>query len=313
MRKIFVGTPYIASYILERLIERGISFNAVITSPDKPAGRKRLITPPPVKKVALKHNIPLFQPKDDTEFNDCIKLLLPDYAFVVAYGRIIKREALRQIRIGFFNLHFSLLPAYRGADPVRWAIINGEKETGVTLFKIDEGLDTGPIFLQERTSIAEDEKSIDLLQRLADIGIDVLEKAYTMIESERIVLTPQQGVASYAPKISIDDTFIDFSKSWKDVYNRIRAFSYDPYARFNFSFKNKKVVVQIISAKGFSDGFEGFLPGQVCGFEKGKAILVKCFKGYVAFQIVKPEGKKEMNAYDYFVNGMGVKIGDFIV
>lgn len=313
MKKIFIGTPQVSAYVLENLINKGIFFDAVITSTDKPVGRKGIITPPPVKNIAVKYGLKFFQPKDNKDFNTTIDMILPDYAFVVAYGRIIKREAIEKIKIGFFNLHFSLLPAYRGADPVRWAIINGEKETGVSVFKIDEGLDTGPILLQEKTNIRNDETSAELLSRLSNIGVLALEKAYNMIESGNVKLTPQIGVPSYAPKISVDNTFIDFSKPWNEVYNKIRAFSYDPYARFNFSYNTKKIIIQIISAKGIDANFESFSPGQVCGFEKRKTILVKCLRGCVSINTIKPEGKREMNAYDYFVNGIGVRLGDFII
>lgn len=313
MKKIFLGTPRIAADILEFLIENDIKFDAVITNIDKPIGRKKIVTPSPVKETALKYNIDIFQPKNKDELDEVISKIKPDYALVVAYGMIIKAETLKKLKIGFFNLHFSLLPSYRGADPVRWAIINGEKETGITVFKIDEGVDTGPILIQKATQIKDEEKSFELLARLSLIGRQAILESINLIENNNIVLHEQKGRVSYAPKISVNDTFIDFSKPFKDVYNKIRAFSYDPYARFFFNDKGKNILIQIIDACLSDKNYDNIIPGQIADFENKKAILVKCLGGCIKINLIKPEGKKEMSAYDYFVNGKGLKIGDFII
>lgn len=313
MKKIFLGTPKIAANILEFLIKKGIKFEAIITNLDKPVGRKQVITPPPVKEIALKYNLNIFQPKNKNELDYIISEIKPDYALVVAYGMIIKSETLKKSKIGFFNLHFSLLPSYRGADPIRWAIINGERETGITVFKIDDGIDTGPILLQEKTHIADNEKSFELLSRLSQMGMELLLQSIELIEKGDFVLHQQNGKVSYAPKISIEDTFINFSNYFKDVYNRIRAFSYDPYARFLFNDKGKKVLIQIIDAESSDKDDFSFSPGQIVSFENKKAILVKCLGGCIKINLIKPEGKREMTPYDYFINGKGLRIGDSVL
>lgn len=313
MKRVFLGTPKIAADVLDFLINNGIKFDYVITNIDKPVGRKKSIMPSPVKEVALKYKIELLQPKDKDELDEMISSIQPDYALVVAYGIIIKSETLKKSRLGFFNLHFSLLPAYRGADPVRWAILNGEKYSGVTVFKIDEGIDTGPILLQKSTPIGDNEKSCELLSRLSLIGREALIESIKLIESGNFTLTEQKGDVSYAPKIRVEETFVDFSMDYRKVYNKIRAFSFDPYARFFFSYKGKKILIQIIDGEISTEDKEVFFPGQICGFENKKAILVKCLGGCIKLNLIKPEGRKEMFPYDYFVNGRGLKIGDFIV
>ncbi|MCX7641212.1 MAG: methionyl-tRNA formyltransferase [Elusimicrobiales bacterium] len=313
MKRIFLGTPQVAAEVCEYLIKHNIFFDAIITSPDKPVGRKQIITPSPTKIIALKYGVKIFQPKTKDELDVIISNINPDYAFVVAYGMIIKKETLIKAKIGFFNLHFSLLPAYRGADPIRWAILNGEEETGITIFKIEEGIDTGPILIQEKIKIDKNETAKELLTKLTILGKDAMYKVVKIIESGGMILTEQKGIPSYAPKISLKDTFLNFSLPWINVYNKIRAFSYEPYARFIFKYKQSKVQIQILSAVGINDNYVDFSPGQICGFESKKGILVKCLKGSVCILRIKPEGKKEMNAYDYFINGMKLKIGDYII
>ncbi|MCX7905893.1 MAG: methionyl-tRNA formyltransferase [Elusimicrobiales bacterium] len=313
MKRIFLGTPQLAAEIFEYLLKNNISFDALITSPDKPVGRKQIITPPPTKIVALKYGIKVFQPKNKDELDNVIGCINPDYAFVVAYGIIIKKETLNKAKIGFFNLHFSLLPAYRGADPIRWAILNGEEETGITVFKIDEGIDTGLILLQEKIKINNNETAKELITKLTILGKDAMYKAVKIIESGDMILIEQKGVPSYAPKISLKDTFVDFYLPWINVYNKIRAFSYEPYARFIFKHKKGEIQIQILSAVGINNDYIDFSPGQICGFENKKGILVKCLKGSICILKIKPEGKKEMSAYEYFVNGMKLKVGDYLI
>ncbi|MGC9069703.1 MAG: methionyl-tRNA formyltransferase [Elusimicrobiales bacterium] len=313
MKKIFLGTPYIAARVFDSLINSGIVFDAVITACDKPFGRKKIITPPPLKVEAIKYGVRVFQAATNAELEKIIEDLKPDYGFVVAYGMIIKKSTLEMVKNGLFNLHFSLLPAYRGADPVRWALINGELKTGVSVFKIDEGLDTGPILLSQQTPIYDNEKYDELLIRLSDMGSKLLLETVDIIEKGNIVLKPQQGIASYAPKVSVKESYIDFSSDSSSVYNRIRAFSSDPYARFTFTSGEKKTVIQIIEASRSEYDPQNYSAGQLCGFKKGKGIFVKCMKGSIIIYAVKPEGKNIMNAFDYFINGMGLKEGERIV
>lgn len=312
MKKIYLGTPHNSALILEKLIEKNIIFDAVVTSPDKPFGRKKVLISSPVKNIALKYGIDVVCPNSKDELDEVVKKLNPDYAVVVAYGIIIKKSTLDSVPLGFYNLHFSLLPLYRGADPVRWAIINGEKETGISVFKIDEGIDTGPVVLQKKVNIGDDERYHELLQKLSLYGVELIYDAVMKIEKGDLKLFPQTGASSYAPKITVHDTYIDFNRDISWVYNRIRAFSVDPYARFTFNHRNRKTLIQIISASAVYEDFESFKCGEICGFEKGKSVFVKCLKGVIKLNTIKPEGKKAMNAYDYFINGCGLKKGDII-
>lgn len=312
MKKIvFLGTPELSVDFLKHLIENSFNVSAVITQTDKPYGRKKVLTPPPVKSYAIKMGIPVFQPEKSLEIADLISNIKPDYAVVIAYGKIIPKSALDLVPSGFYNIHFSLLPKYRGADPVRRAILNGERETGITIFKITEHLDSGPILLSEKMIIDNNETSTDLFKRMIICGKNLMIKACKLIESENINLIPQEGEPSYAYKISVDDTYIDFSMPAEIVFRKIRAFSYDPYSRFIFKKNNNEISIQIICASIIEDN-SSFLPYQISGFEKKSGIFVKCSKGSIFLKMIKPQGRTILNAYDYFINGMKMKTGDFI-
>lgn len=310
LKLIFLGTPEIACNFLRILYENGFKPSAVITQPDRKAGRGLDIVCPPVKKDACELKIPVFQPSNNEELFKVVKDLSPDLAIVVAYGVILKKSVLEIPKYGFINVHFSLLPLYRGADPVRRAILNGEKQTGITIFKIDEGMDSGPILLQEKIDIGEYENSISVLNRLVELGSNSLIKAVEMIISGKAVYTPQIGKPSFAPKIKVEETFLDFSKSNLEVFNKIRAFSFDPYSRAFFDAKGKKILIQIISGFPKVLNSNNIEPGSLSGFEKGKGIFIKCFQGDIFIEKIKPAGGKILNAYDYFINGYKIKIGE---
>ncbi|MEW6012224.1 MAG: methionyl-tRNA formyltransferase [Elusimicrobiota bacterium] len=309
---VFLGTPKIAADFLTELIKNDKNVAGVVTQPDKPFGRDGIITPPPVKVAAMEFGIKTYQPKSSKELDVALKEIGADFAIVVAYGKILKKETLSILPLGFYNVHFSLLPKYRGADPVRAAVLNLEKETGVTIFKIDEGLDSGPILISEKVFIDFNETASGLFSKLSTVGKKIMIDAVNKISSDNYTLKPQEGEASYAKKITVEDTFIDFSQKTEKVYGKIRAFSYDPYSRFYFNYNNKKTIVQIISAFGIRNGFDEYEYGAIAGFEKGKGILVKCLDGAVFIKDIKPQGKKTMNSYDYFINGVKLKIGEKI-
>ncbi len=313
-RIVFLGTPYVAVEFLKELVNNNLNISGVVTQPDKPYGRSKVITPPPVKNFALERNIDVYQPSTSQELKNVVKKINPDLGIVVAYGRILKKDVIEIPHYGFYNIHFSLLPKYRGADPVRAVILNREKETGVTIFKIDEGLDSGPILLQQKIEISGDDTSTILFQKLIEKGKKMMLEAINIILSDNFKLKNQEGEPSYAGKLKTEDTFIDFHHDIEIIYAKIRAFSFDPYARFYYNLNGKKILIQIISAKIIRDdkSFNSFLPSSICGFEKNKGILVKCDKGILLIEKIKPEGKNIVNAYDYFVNGLKSKIGDRI-
>jgi methionyl-tRNA formyltransferase len=314
MKVVFCGTPWISAVLLEHIIKSEIKISDVICGADKPIGRKQILTPPPVKNVALKYLIPFWQPENKEKFYEVLAIIKPDLVVVVAYGMIFTKKILELAKIGFFNLHFSLLPKYRGPDPIRAQILNNESEGGATFFKIDEGIDSGPILDFKKITIEKDDTSTTFLNKLLEVSKPFLVSSIEKILSGNFILCPQVGEPSYTKKITVNDTFISFDKPLEFVYSRIRAFSYDPYSRFYFNRLGKKKIVHIISAKVLDKLLDdkNFECGSISGFEKGNGIFVKCLDGSIFIEKVKPEGSKEMNAYDYFINGFFMKIGDKI-
>lgn len=226
MRVVFMGTPEFAVASLDILLKERIDIVAVVTQPDRPVGRKRIITPPPVKKLAIEHNIPVYQPAKvrDEEFIKKLLSLEPDLIVVVAFGQILSRQVLDIPKIGCINVHASLLPKYRGAAPVQWAIINGEKVTGVTTMWMDEGLDTGDIFLQESIEIKDDWTALELFSELSILGGKLLIDTLKHIKSGNIIRIAQDDTqATYAPMLKKEIGKIDWSKSANEICNLIRG------------------------------------------------------------------------------------------
>src|SRR5687767_5712688 len=242
MKIVFMGTPHTAVASLDRLMLDGHEIVAVYTQPDKPSGRGNKIEFSPVKRFAVDHDLPVLQPaKIKTsealaEFRD----LGANVAIVVAYGRILPETFLTALPMGAINLHFSLLPKYRGAAPVNWAIVFGEEKTGVTTMQMDTGLDTGPILLQKETDIGEEETSIELMRRLAALGADLLSEtleSYTTLRP----LVQDEAAASLAPLMKKEDGLISWMLNAKEISNRVRGFQPFPTA-FTY-YHGKKLTV----------------------------------------------------------------------
>src|SRR5688572_22075341 len=225
MKIVFMGTPQAAVPSLARLLEDGHEVVAVYTQPDRPSGRGNKIKHSPVKEFALSHDLALFQP-DKIKTPEAVEefsTLSADVAVVVAYGRVLPETFLKAFPKGAINLHFSLLPKYRGAAPVNWAIVNGERETAVTTMQMDAGLDTGDILLQRSTEIGGDETAIDLMSRLSDIGAEVLSE--TLEHLDEIVPRAQDDEqATYAPIMKREDGRIDWQMTAREIALRIRGF-----------------------------------------------------------------------------------------
>jgi methionyl-tRNA formyltransferase len=231
-RIVFMGTPEFAVPSLARLIEDGHQIVGVVTGPDKPRGRGQKLTPTPVKELALTHHLPILQPESvkDPAFAAAVSACAPDIAVVVAF-RILPRAVFSVPKLGTFNLHSSLLPRYRGAAPINWAVINGDTETGVTTFFLDDRVDTGAMLLQERIAIGPEEDAGSVHDRLAVLGADVV--ARTVGHILRGDLVPRQqdpGAATPAPKIFKDDCHIDWTKPAGRVHDLIRGMSPHPGA-----------------------------------------------------------------------------------
>lgn len=301
-----MGTPQAAVPTLRRCLDDGHEVVAVWTQPDKPAGRGNKVSFSPVKEFALSRGLGVFQPARIK--NDEAKQLFASHdaevAVVVAYGRILPEEFLRAPRRGCINVHFSLLPLYRGAAPANWAIVNGETETGVTTMFIEPTLDTGPILLQEKTPIGEKETAPELMDRLAEIGATLLGE--TLSKLDELTPRPQHDRdASFAPILKKEDGLIDWSHSAFEIERRIRGFQ--PWPNAYTSFNSKSLILW--EAQPSISVTSGIANGELIVAHRDE-LVVQCGQR-TALRVleVQPEARKRMAARD-FINGMRVKVGD---
>src|SRR5438067_6706563 len=245
MKLVFCGTPQFAIPTLEKLIAAGHEIALVVTQPDRPQGRGLELAALPVKQCALKHALPITQPeriKNNLEFRERLGHIAPDAVIVVGYGRIIPQWMLTLPRFGNINLHASLLPKYRGAAPIQWAIAEGERITGITTMLLNEGLDTGDILLQEEMPIAPEDTAVSVAPRLATIGADLMVQTLDRLSAGTIVPTPQDhSRATLAPILKREDGLIDFSRPAEVIINRLRGFQ--PWPGVYTSFRGKKLAV----------------------------------------------------------------------
>lgn len=299
MKIIFMGTPDFAVPCLNALIDAGHEVAAVFTQPDKPVGRKHILTPPPVKLCALKHDIPVYQPqsvkKDDTALN-IIKDIVPDIIVVVAYGKLLPNEILNSAPYGCINIHASLLPKYRGAAPVQWAIACGEKTTGVTAMQLDEGMDTGDILLMRSCEIHDNDTAVEMFDKLSALGAQLLTDTLYKLENGGITPIRQNNDEStYAQIIKKEDALIDFTKSAHEINCLIRAFNIWPVAHTYVNGLRLKIYAadELLCSKGSA--------GDI--ISQNGEIIVKC-GGDTALRItdLQLEGSKRMSAKN-FLNG----------
>ncbi|MDD6611600.1 MAG: methionyl-tRNA formyltransferase [Clostridiales bacterium] len=306
MRMVFMGTPDFAVSSLERLIADGHDIVGVFTQPDKPQGRKMKLTPPPVKQLALTHNIPVFQP--DTFKNESQLALLqeldPEVIVVVAYGKLLPGYVLDLPKYGCINVHGSLLPKYRGAAPVQWMVLNGETTAGVTTMYMDRGLDTGDILLVSETEVGENETAGELFDRLAAMGADLISETINRLP-EGIERKPQDDSQStYVSVLDKRMSVVDWSKSAQEVHNLIRGLDPWPVAVTTRGEVRLKLFQSRLTGKATS------LPaGSVTEADPKKGLFVACGDGQV-LQITEIQmvGKKRMSAGDY-LRGHGIEPG----
>ncbi|MGH9434227.1 MAG: methionyl-tRNA formyltransferase [Terriglobia bacterium] len=302
MRIIFCGTPQFAVPTLERLIEEKFEIDMVVTNPDLPQGRGYRTKPSPVKQAALKGGLNLFQPAKlkDPSVQEVITSATPEAIIVVAYGHIIPPWMIDLPALGAINLHASLLPKYRGAAPIAWAIVRGESVTGVTTMKIDRGLDTGPIFLQEETSIHPEDSSETLFERLSLMGAGLMVKTLRRLESGDIDPAPQDDrLATYAPIIKKDDARIDWNRPAEEIGRLVRGMRPWPTAFTTFRGRG----LQIWSAAPV-EAVAG-RPGAPGGLRvERKRLLVACGNSScLEILEVQLEGRKRIRAAE-FLNGV---------
>jgi len=315
MPLVFCGTPSFAVPTLERLVEAGHSVPLVVTQPDRPRGRGMEVAVSPVKDAALRLGIAVVQPatiKNNVEFRDQLAAIGPDAIIVVGYGRIIPQWMIDLPRLGNLNLHASLLPKYRGAAPIQWAIANGESVTGVTTMRIDAGLDTGDILMQREISIAAEDTAETLGPKLAPIGADLMVETLRGLENGRVRPTPQDhSQATLAPILKKEDGRMDFSRSANDLFNRLRGFQPWPGAFTIF----KSRTLQVHRAQPLQHAVR-LTPGEVA--VEGVRLLVGCGKNKdkdtdTALELIEIqlEGKRRMTAQE-FINGYRPKSGDHL-
>ena len=302
MRVVYMGTPDFAVPSLERLIESGHEIVGVFTQPDKPVGRKQLMTPPAVKVCALAHGLPVFQPaklRDGSAF-EIIRDLAPEVIVVAAYGKIIPKDILDYPRFGCVNVHGSLLPQYRGAAPIQWSVINGDAQTGVTIMQMNEGIDTGDILYQKAIPIAPDDTAESMFDRLAALGADMLAEALEKLpEGELTPIMQEEALATYAPMLNKEIAVIDWSKTAAQVHDLVRGLYSWPIAQTTLHGKKLKVYRTTACDRGGA-------AGTVIATDP---LTVACGEGSVILHELQLEGKKRMDSAAFLI-GHPLKTGE---
>lgn len=302
MRIVFMGTPDFAAAILKRLIDTDRNVVGVFSQPDKPVGRKQIITPTATKVVAMEHGIPVFQPAKlrDGEALKIMQELKPDLTVVAAYGKILPKDILDVAPLGNVNVHGSLLPKYRGSAPIQWSVINGDKVTGITTMYMAEGMDTGDMIMKFELPIGENETTGELFDRMAELGAESIEKTLELFDNGEVKGIPQNDEeATYAPMLKKEMGEIDFGKTAEEICNLVRGLNPWPTAYTFLDGKTVKVH-EAATAEGFC-GSEGELLD-------GKRFIVGCKDGAVEFLTVQPEGKNKMSGAD-FIRGRRLEKG----
>jgi methionyl-tRNA formyltransferase len=298
MRLVFLGTPAFAVPTLEAIARAGHEVALVVTQPDRPRGRGQTAAPPPVKEAALALNLPVYQPERvrRPEAVEQLRAIGADAMVVVGYGQIIPQNVIDLAPLGIINVHGSLLPKYRGAGPIQWAIRNGETRTGVTTMRIDAGLDTGDMLLKAETDIGADETAIELGRRLAVLGADLLVETLAGLKSGAIVPEKQDGSqATYAPLLTKEDGVIDWSRPALAIHNQVRGFQPWPGARTTFRGKVLNIWKTRVAPEGAASGV--------------KPWIVRCGEGALELLEVQQEGRKRVSAAD-FANGQRLTEND---
>ncbi|MCL2888580.1 MAG: hypothetical protein FWF35_04750 [Elusimicrobia bacterium] len=334
MKTIFLGTPEIGVPFLE-VLHKYTDIALVVTQPDRPRGRGMQISPCPVKERAAALGLKVLSPEKITDIEAEIKAAGADYGVAVAYGQFIKEHVINIPKLGIINIHFSLLPFFRGAAPVQHSLFAGVKETGVTAFWIDKGMDTGPVFLKRAMPVSPDDDCRTLFAKLIPLGCQVLAEVIEDIRTGQIKKTPQTikmasrvsedtmyplnveledfPRPSSAPVIKKEDTILDFNNmSAVTIHNRVRGLACGPNARALIETPSGKDTVQIIKTSLCQTPPAGdFRPGAVIIVDKDGRILVKCIDGFLYVNTLRPAGKNDMRAAD-FLNGRGLKPAQII-
>jgi len=306
MRVIFMGTPTFALPSLKRLVEGGHEVVLVVTQPDRRAGRGLRLQPPPVKVAAEALGLPVLQPETlkDEAVIARLRDLASDVLVVAAYGRFIPKAILDIPRLGCYNVHPSLLPRFRGPAPIHRVLMAGEEKTGVTIIRMDEGMDTGPILLQKVTPILPEDTAGSLEDRLAVLGAEALVEALWLVEKNEAVLVPQEhGLATYAPKLREEEGRLRWAWEARRLHNLIRGFSPEPGAYTFFRGKRLKILRSALVSEE-----EGGQPGTILAVGK-EGLVVATGRGALRLLEVQPEGRRRMTAAE-FARGAHLRIGE---
>lgn len=311
MRLVFMGTPDFAVPSLQALHGAGHQIVGVFTQPDRPAGRGKKITASPVKMAAEKLLLPVFQPLKVKlpEAVDLLKGLEPECIVVVAYGQILSKEILGLPDYGCVNVHASLLPAYRGAAPLHWAVLNGESKTGVTIMLMDEGLDTGDMLFRAEYRISSSATTGEVHDALAKLGADVLLQTIKGLEDKTVTPIPQPAEFTYAPLLKREHEKIDWSWSALRIHNRIRGLN--PWPGAFATFRGEQVKIwqsRLPETVGERESPQQPLPGEIVSLTAG-GFMVQSGEGILEITELQPAGKKKMSATDFF-NGRHIELGE---
>jgi methionyl-tRNA formyltransferase len=317
VKLIFMGTPEFSVPSLERLMLDGHDIAAVFTQPDKPAGRGKHLHTPPVKAFAVQHGMRVHQPakiKSNDEVRAIFEGISPDACVVVAYGKILPAWMLAIPRLGCINVHASLLPKYRGAAPINWALANGERETGVTIMQMDVGMDTGPMLTQRSIPIGDDETAPQLSVRLAQLGAELLSETLPGVERGEIApLTQDDSKATYAPMLKREDGLIDWRMRAREIANRVRAFQ--PWPGTYTNFRGGRLIVWRGHEAPEADSHKvpdiAAEPGTILNINEAGITVVCSGSSALLIEEVQVEGKRRVSARE-FANGARLKPGDHL-
>ena len=296
-RIIFMGTPEISATVLEGIISSEYNVVAVIAQPDRPVGRKKILMPVPTKEVAIRHNIPVYQPIKIRKEYEFVKELNPDVIITLAYGQIVPQGLLDIPPLGCLNLHGSLLPKYRGAAPIQYALMNNDKVTGMTLMKMVKEMDAGEMYATEEVEIAEEDNSTSLFKKMGDAALRlILEELPTILEGKLVGVPQDESLVSFSPSIKPEEEKLDLNKSKEELHGYIRALSDVPGAYLYLEGLKFKVYRSSI----VSDELIGKVGEIVKADKKGLHLQTK--NGVLSLLDVQLEGKKRMD-YMSFING----------
>lgn len=310
MKVIFMGTPDFAVGALESILQAGHEVVCVVTQPDKPKGRGKEVGFSPVKQCALAHRLPVMQPAKvrEKEQVEALRDFGADIFVVAAFGQILPKEILSMPRYGCVNIHASLLPRYRGAAPIQWAVINGEKESGVTIQQMAEGIDTGDILLKRSLLLDEKETGGSLYDKLSGLGADLIVEALRDIEAEKLQPEKQnEECSTHVGKITKSMGLIDWNKSAKELERLIRGLNPWPSAYTFFRGKTWKIWEADVLEEGRGEGNE---PGRICSVTK-TSVIVNTGDGRLALRSVQLEGRKRMDVKDFLL-GYQIEAGEML-